>query len=292
LALRALEPRAARDLASAMARAGAALHDGLALEAALAEARARALAEAGVADAAAVDAAASEAVAAVEEALSAARAQAAELQAVGAALAARSARRRGELERAEKRLATLEAVRPAYMDEYEALEAQLQVGGGASADSNKRLCQLRICGHGIVSPLGSRWAPLLHRCRRARSGPSQHLARTQQPATPADSSRRGCAAATTQVLFSHYAERTRNLAYLEARLESYHAAEAAAMEAEQKRLRKMQRRLACAGRGGWVGVGGLAPQGEPSGVVIFWHTQPLAWWQMCRVATPATPSRP
>ena len=34
----------------------------------------------------------------------------------------------GELERAEKRLATLAGVRPPYMDEYEALTAQLQVG--------------------------------------------------------------------------------------------------------------------------------------------------------------------
>lgn len=33
----------------------------------------------------------------------------------------------GELERAEKRLATLAGVRPPYMDEYEALTAQLQV---------------------------------------------------------------------------------------------------------------------------------------------------------------------
>jgi hypothetical protein len=33
----------------------------------------------------------------------------------------------GELERAEKRLATLAGVRPPYMDEYEALTGQLQV---------------------------------------------------------------------------------------------------------------------------------------------------------------------
>jgi hypothetical protein len=46
------------------------------------------------------------------------------------------------------------------------------------------------------------------------------------------------------VLFAHYAERTRNLAYLEAQLEGYHAAEAEAMGAEQRRMAKMQRRLA------------------------------------------------
>ena len=42
-------------------------------------------------------------------------------------LAARLEKRRAELERAEKRLATLAGVRPAYMDEYEALQGQLQV---------------------------------------------------------------------------------------------------------------------------------------------------------------------
>jgi len=47
-----------------------------------------------------------------------------------------------------------------------------------------------------------------------------------------------------QVLYTHYLERHRNLQYLEAQLEGYHAAEREAMEAEDKRLRKMQRRLA------------------------------------------------
>jgi hypothetical protein len=42
-------------------------------------------------------------------------------------LSARLDKRRSELERAEKRLATLAGVRPAYMDEYEALTGQLQV---------------------------------------------------------------------------------------------------------------------------------------------------------------------
>jgi hypothetical protein len=43
-------------------------------------------------------------------------------------LSARLDKRRAELERAEKRLATLAGVRPAYMDEYEALTGQMQVG--------------------------------------------------------------------------------------------------------------------------------------------------------------------
>ena len=35
-------------------------------------------------------------------------------------------KRRGELERADKRLSSLAVVRPAYMDEYEVLQAELQ----------------------------------------------------------------------------------------------------------------------------------------------------------------------
>ncbi len=35
-------------------------------------------------------------------------------------------KRRAELERAEKRLSSLAVVRPAYMDEYEVLQAELQ----------------------------------------------------------------------------------------------------------------------------------------------------------------------
>ena len=35
-------------------------------------------------------------------------------------------KRRAELERADKRLSSLAVVRPAYMDEYEALQAELQ----------------------------------------------------------------------------------------------------------------------------------------------------------------------
>lgn len=47
-----------------------------------------------------------------------------------------------------------------------------------------------------------------------------------------------------QVLYTHYLERHRNLQYLEAQLEGYHKAEQEAMDAEDKRLRKIQKRLA------------------------------------------------
>ncbi len=41
-------------------------------------------------------------------------------------LQAKLDKRRSELERAERRLSTLTAVRPAYMDEYERLQGELQ----------------------------------------------------------------------------------------------------------------------------------------------------------------------
>ncbi|GBF96913.1 hypothetical protein Rsub_09918 [Raphidocelis subcapitata] len=169
-ALRALDVRAAKAAASEMARAGAALHDALASEPSAREARARALAGAAGADAAAR--AVAEARGGAEDAAEAARAQVAELAAAAEQLDAQLERRRGELERAEKRLATLAAVRPAYADEYEALEGQLQT------------------------------------------------------------------------LFAHYLERHRNLEFLEAQLEGYKAAERVAAEAEARRLRRVQKRLA------------------------------------------------
>jgi hypothetical protein len=46
----------------------------------------------------------------------------------------------GELERAEKRLATLAGVRPPYMDEYEALTGQLQVMRVLSLQLSKGIC--------------------------------------------------------------------------------------------------------------------------------------------------------
>lgn len=46
------------------------------------------------------------------------------------------------------------------------------------------------------------------------------------------------------MLYVHYLERFRNLQYLEAQLEGYHAAEQEAAAAAARRLKKMQRRLA------------------------------------------------
>lgn len=63
----------------------------------------------------------------VDDALRSLAAQVQELSSVESGLESKLEKRRQELERAEKRLATLAAVRPAYMDEYEQLQGQLQV---------------------------------------------------------------------------------------------------------------------------------------------------------------------
>lgn len=139
--------------------------------------------------------------------------QISELASAEAALDSKLERRRAELERAEKRLATLAAVRPAYMDEYEALEGQLQVRarGGRGQARGGPIPLARAAGAGrAVAPL--------------------YPARPHAPAP--------------QVLYTHYLERHRNLQYLEAQLEGYHRAEQDAMDAEDRRLRKMQKRLA------------------------------------------------
>ncbi|WIA16840.1 hypothetical protein OEZ85_013776 [Tetradesmus obliquus] len=85
-------------------------------------------------DAAAASAAAAEVEAGIQETISglseavgSVTGKLQELASTESQLSARLDKRRSELERAEKRLATLAGVRPAYMDEYEALTGQLQV---------------------------------------------------------------------------------------------------------------------------------------------------------------------
>lgn len=68
-----------------------------------------------------------EATAGLCDALCTVQARVADAAATDEAVAVRLERRRAELARAEKRLATLASVRPAYMDEFEVLSTQLQV---------------------------------------------------------------------------------------------------------------------------------------------------------------------
>ncbi|KAF8065720.1 cluap1 [Scenedesmus sp. PABB004] len=222
-ALRLFDAAGAAAAASEVARCGVALHDGLLAEAgALREARARAIAAAH--DTSAVEAGIQETIAGLADALAGLRAKAAEAGASEAALAARVDKRRGELERAEKRLATLAGVRPAYMDEHDALTAQLQARMGSRGRCHRRSCCSRHAG------------PLLVAARTRR--------RALPPPTPAPSRRPPRPAPAWQVLWLHYLERHRNLQYLEAQLDGYHRAEQADADAAERRRRKMQRRLA------------------------------------------------
>jgi hypothetical protein len=75
----------------------------------------------------------------VQDSTAGAEAQLQELVREEGALAAKLEKRRAELERSEKRLATLASVRPAYMDEYERLQGELQVGAwGGEVHAGRR----------------------------------------------------------------------------------------------------------------------------------------------------------
>ncbi|KAF6264738.1 Clusterin-associated protein-1 [Scenedesmus sp. NREL 46B-D3] len=124
-ALKLLDAAAASAAAAEVARCGVALHDGLIAEGQLREARLRALAAAH--DTSMVEAGIQETISGLSEALCSVAGKLQELASTERQLSARLDKRRSELERAEKRLATLAGVRPAYMDEYEALTGQLQV---------------------------------------------------------------------------------------------------------------------------------------------------------------------
>ena len=83
-------------------------------------------------------------------------------------------KRKQQLEWSEKRLSTMQSVRPAYMDEYEQLQRELQG------------------------------------------------------------------------LYQQYLDRYRGLEYLESELDQFNTAEQDALDASDRRLKKMQKRLACA----------------------------------------------
>lgn len=72
-------------------------------------------------------------------------------------LDSRIEKRRAELERAEKRLATLQSVRPAYMDEYEKLQARRGL---------LRLLRLLCCVFVMLHAGHSRRANQPHNCWR------------------------------------------------------------------------------------------------------------------------------
>ena len=113
----------------------------------------------------------------------------------------------------------LAAVRPAYMDDYDRLQVEMQVRAPPPP----------------LPPAGC-W-----RGWRAHAGSWQQRAAacdTLKLLTP------GHVCRVLQGLWGAYLEKTRNLAYLEAQLAALQRAEAAAAGAADKRLRHMQRRFA------------------------------------------------
>lgn len=124
-ALRAIDVKDVKACAAEIVRSGAALYDALALEPELRDVRARAIAS--HLDSEYVERSVHEAISQVEDHLRATQQQLEEMSRTSAALDGKIDKRRAELERSEKRLATLRTVRPPYMDEYERLQGELQM---------------------------------------------------------------------------------------------------------------------------------------------------------------------
>ncbi|KXZ41242.1 hypothetical protein GPECTOR_616g703 [Gonium pectorale] len=101
-------------------KAGAALYDALGQEAELREHRARAVA--GHVDTGFVERSIREAIAQVEDNIRALENQMEDLERNEKTLDNKIEKNKQELERQEKRLSTLQSVRPAYVDEYERLQ--------------------------------------------------------------------------------------------------------------------------------------------------------------------------
>ena len=113
-----------RQLASEITRRGAEMHDALGEEQELRDARLRAINR--NMDVQDIEQQVHEQIVAVRENVENVGRALANLDKDENSLEGKIEKRRAELERAEKRLSTLESVRPAYMDEYERLQEGLQ----------------------------------------------------------------------------------------------------------------------------------------------------------------------
>ncbi|KAL0048072.1 hypothetical protein WJX82_007015 [Trebouxia sp. C0006] len=118
------DAKSARALGTEITQAGIALYDLLQQEPVLRGARNRAVAR--NMDSEAVEHSIQEATASVRENISLVERSLVNLEEHTRSLDSKLEKRRAELERAEKRLSSLAVVRPAYMDEYEVLQAELQ----------------------------------------------------------------------------------------------------------------------------------------------------------------------
>lgn len=169
-ALKGFDAKQIKQCATEIVRSGAALFDAMAQEQELREYRARALAS--HLDTDYVQRCIQEAIAQVEDHVRTLEVQMEDLEKTERAIDAKIEKKKLELERSETRLNTLQKVRPAYMDEYERLQGELQI------------------------------------------------------------------------LYAQYLDRFRNLEFLENELEMYYSLEQHKMEESERRLKKMQKRLA------------------------------------------------
>jgi clusterin-associated protein 1 len=126
LSAKAFDVKLTRQLASEITQRGAAMYDALGQESALREDRLRAISR--NMDIEDIEQQVHEQISTVQENVKSVERMLGNLEKDEKSLEGKIEKRRNELERSEKSLSTLQSVRPAYMDEYD----QLQAGGAAA----------------------------------------------------------------------------------------------------------------------------------------------------------------
>ncbi|KAK9806266.1 hypothetical protein WJX72_007825 [[Myrmecia] bisecta] len=121
---RSIDPKAARQLTSEIIRSGTAIYDALQQEPEMRELRNRALTS--NMDTDVIADSVREAIVSVHDNVTSISHALEEMNDHHRSLETKMEKRRSELERCEKRLSTLAGVRPAYMDEYERLQEEMQ----------------------------------------------------------------------------------------------------------------------------------------------------------------------
>ena len=159
-----------RQLASEITRRGAEMHDALGEEQELRDARLRAINR--NMDVQDIEQQVHEQIVAVRENVENVGRALANLDKDENSLEGKIEKRRAELERAEKRLSTLESVRPAYMDEYERLQEGLQDLYVAYLERHRNLAHLE-------SELDAHRAEEDERSRERRRGDAEDAATTE-----------------------------------------------------------------------------------------------------------------
>lgn len=144
------DAKSARVLGSEITQAGVAVYDALQQEPELQDVRQRAFVR--NMDSEAVERSIQEATASVGDNISTLERSLLDIEEHSRSLDGKLEKRRAELERADKRLSSLAVVRPAYMDEYELLQAELQQLFGEYVQRFRNLEYLegQLEGHRLV----------------------------------------------------------------------------------------------------------------------------------------------